>query len=202
MEGNTRFSIREEWLNHAAALLNEMIFGHKGPTNTIWNKDLKDLKISCGFPLGSRGSAKKLGQCLSSSTSESGLTEIYISPTLSDPVQVLSTLHHEMLHYMVGVDEGHGRVFRSGMNRTGLVGIPTATVPTSVSKMKYNEIISLIGDYPHSKVTIPERGSVGSNLIKVHCVSCGYIARTTQKWLDKAGAPHCPTHMTAMTIEI
>lgn len=32
-----------------------------------------------------------------------------------------------------------------------------------------------------------------TRMIKCECGSCGYVARTTQKWLDAAGAPHCPT---------
>lgn len=199
---NVKFEIREQWLTHAAELLNEMVFHYQPESKSgLYSKDLSDLKISCGFPLGSRGSATKLGQCLASSTSESGLTEIYISPVLSDPIQVIGTLHHEMLHYMIGVEEGHNRKFRRGMMLTGLSGKPTATHPTHNTKKKYAEIFSLLGDYPHSKVTIPERGSVGSNLIKVYCVECGYTARTTMKWIDRSGSPWCPVHRCSMAVE-
>jgi hypothetical protein len=34
----------------------------------------------------------------------------------------------------------------------------------------------------------------GSRLVRCECDNCGYICRTTQKWLDDVGAPHCPEH--------
>lgn len=198
-----KFGVREEWLNNAATLLNQMIFKFESEDLPgLYGKDLGDLKISCGFPLGSRGSAKKLGQCLSASTSESGMTEIYISPTVSDPTTVLGILHHEMLHYMVGVSNGHDSEFKRGMRMTGLQGKPTSTYPTHYTIETYKEIINLIGGYPHSKVTIPERGSVGSNLLKIYCKDCGYTARTTQKWLDLSGPAICPKHNTRMCVEV
>lgn len=201
-ESNIKFPIREQWLSHAAELINEMVFGYKSPEEPgLYGRDLSDLKISCGFPLGSRGSATKLGQCLDSSTSESGMTEIYISPAINDSVQVLGTLHHELLHYVVGVNNGHNRHFRRAMLLTGLRGKPTSTYPNSGTLLKYTEIHSMLGDYPHSKVTIPERGSVGSNLIKVYCFDCGYTARTTKKWIDKYGSPWCPVHRHSMIVE-
>ncbi|HCF6730452.1 TPA: hypothetical protein NII60_000284 [Pseudomonas aeruginosa] len=33
-----------------------------------------------------------------------------------------------------------------------------------------------------------------TRLKKVECSECGYVARVTQKWLDKSGPPHCPEH--------
>lgn len=30
-------------------------------------------------------------------------------------------------------------------------------------------------------------------MIKLVCPVCGYIIRTTRKWLGKSGAPTCPT---------
>lgn len=33
-----------------------------------------------------------------------------------------------------------------------------------------------------------------TRLLKVSCSECGYTARVTRKWLDKAGAPLCPDH--------
>lgn len=34
----------------------------------------------------------------------------------------------------------------------------------------------------------------GSRLIKCECAECGYVCRTTKKWLDEVGEPHCPEH--------
>lgn len=31
----------------------------------------------------------------------------------------------------------------------------------------------------------------GSRLLKCECIDCGYLARVTQKWIDKHGPPRC-----------
>ena len=33
-----------------------------------------------------------------------------------------------------------------------------------------------------------------TRLIKLECESCGYVVRTTKKWLDEIGPAHCPNH--------
>lgn len=35
-------------------------------------------------------------------------------------------------------------------------------------------------------------------LLKVTCPTCGYVVRTTRKWLETAGAPICPVHRQSM----
>jgi hypothetical protein len=30
--------------------------------------------------------------------------------------------------------------------------------------------------------------------LKAECGDCGYTVRVTRKWVDDAGAPHCPKH--------
>jgi hypothetical protein len=45
-----------------------------------------------------------------------------------------------------------------------------------------------------------KKGSVGSRLLKCECGECGYVARTTQKWLDEVGAPLCPCNHAAMEV--
>ena len=38
-----------------------------------------------------------------------------------------------------------------------------------------------------------------TRLFKAECLSCGYIIRTTRKWLDGEGAPLCPCNGERMT---
>jgi hypothetical protein len=33
-----------------------------------------------------------------------------------------------------------------------------------------------------------------ARLLKAECGDCGYTVRVTRKWVDEAGAPHCPAH--------
>lgn len=191
-ESNAKFSTREEWLTWAACQLQERIF-----YNTSYSSKHKpsfiaeSVKISCGFPIGSRGGRDRLAQCLSPEVSDSGKTEIYISPVLSSAEEVLANLHHELVHAFIGVDQGHGPVFKAVARNTGLVGPLKSTSPGSWAKGQYKLIADELGTYPHSAVKLPERGSKGSNLIKCHCEKCGYIIRTTTKWIEVA-KPMCP----------
>lgn len=43
-----------------------------------------------------------------------------------------------------------------------------------------------------------KRGKVGSRLIKCECSECGYVVRTTNKWLEESGAPLCPCNTQPM----
>ena len=192
---DTTLSTREEWLTWAASLLAQKLFIPRG-----FDIDLTNVRYSSGFPLGSRGSNKHLGQCLDPSVSGTGLTEIYISPTVSDSSNVLGVLQHELVHHYVGLAEGHGKRFGQVARRTGLEGPNTATIPGSRARTQYTFIIGEIGSYPHSEVTIPVYGSKGSNLIKAQCPTCNYTVRLTSRWL-RVAIPICPSHMTDMTIE-
>jgi hypothetical protein len=42
------------------------------------------------------------------------------------------------------------------------------------------------------------KGKVGSRLVKCECAACGYVVRTTRKWLDDVGAPLCPCNKQEM----
>lgn len=191
-ENKPKFSTREEWLTWAAVKLQEEMFYNTSYSSSDRPSFIAEsVKISCGFPIGSRGGRDRLAQCLSPKVSDSGLTEIYISPVLSDEKEVLANLHHELVHAFIGVEEGHGRVFKAIAEGTGLNGPMKSTTPSLWATNKYKLIVDELGPYPHSAVKLPERGSKGSNLIKCHCANCGYIIRTTAKWLEVA-KPMCP----------
>lgn len=179
-------STREEWLTVAANEIYKHLFGIEESEDMI-----SKWRFSSGFPIGSRGSSTILGQCLAPSQSSSGCTEIYISPTISDSEKVLEVLHHEMVHAHVGVEHKHDRQFKTWMRLSGLRGTPKATRPAFRSTEQYKKIIAEYGEYPHSSVKLPERGSVGSPMKKACCPKCGYTIRVTEKWLA-IGLPYCP----------
>lgn len=47
------------------------------------------------------------------------------------------------------------------------------------------------------------RKKQSTRLVKVQCSNqeCGYVLRTTAKWIDKVGAPICPCNDLQMTVE-
>lgn len=54
---------------------------------------------------------------------------IRISPTLTDPTEVLAVLLHEMLHSIVGPQRGHGLRYRHLWRRVGFRDDPECSTP-------------------------------------------------------------------------
>jgi hypothetical protein len=165
----------------------------------------KDVRVTCGWP-SQRGTAKQgkvIGECWSPKVSGKGYTEIMITPWLDgeDAVRVLDVLLHECIHAGVGNEAGHGPLFVVVAKELGLEGKPTATIAgEELAKRIQKMIETRLGGYPHSKLNYEEYlrpvdkpKKRKTYFIKCECPECGYIVRTTQKWLDTAGAPVCPT---------
>lgn len=188
---------REEWLN--AALINIRAY--------LMDKADIDVpmttKVSCGLAGGRIGS-KRIGECWNTVCSADGFTEIFISPVLADVTGasgVLATLVHEAIHAAVGVAVGHRKPFQKAALAVGLTGKMTATV-AGPSLMPIIAAWSItLGSYPHAAMSTVGRKKQSTRLIKVECGACGYTLRTTQKWIDKAGAPICTCNDEQMRVD-
>jgi ribosomal protein L37E len=177
---------REEWLQKAISEL-KPLFHNAGKT-------LPDVRVSCGFPSRRARASKnrRIGECWSAEASGDGTPEIFISPLEDDPVEVLAILVHELIHG-VGI-HGHGRDFRAVALLVGLEGRMTATRPSEALSERLRGIVAEIGPYPHAKLDASlDTRKQPTRLIKCECSSCGYIIRTTNKWLKQSGPPICPT---------
>lgn len=96
---------REEWITRLAGLLSPT-FAARGYTLPL------NVRFSCGWPGGgSRGT--RIGECWHSRASADGHFEVFISPSMSEPVQVAAILVHELVHTAVGLEAGHGPLFKS-----------------------------------------------------------------------------------------
>jgi hypothetical protein len=71
---------REQWLNHMAQLLGPVFSGAGYPLPS-------NIRFSCGWP-GCADRQTRIGECWHSKSSADGTFEIFISPTLSDPLRV------------------------------------------------------------------------------------------------------------------
>jgi hypothetical protein len=155
-----------------------------------------EIRISCGFPAGTRGVSSKnraIGQCWSAECSADKHHEVFISPVLSDPVRVADVLVHELVHAAVGNKAGHKGPFKRLAVRLGLTGKMTATVATPELAQRLNVLCSEVGPYPHAALdpmTAGGRKKQGTRLIKVVCPECGYTVRTTRQWIE-TGLPVC-----------
>ena len=180
---------REQWLLGGIAAL-RLVFrdcGHSIPTN---------VRVTCGWPSKSALARKKqrIGECWADTMSAGGQFEIFISPALADPARVLDTLAHELVHATVGLDKKHGKVFKHCATDIGLEGKMTSTHAGEKLATRLNAIANELGAYPHDELkptaTNGEKKQT-ARMIKCECACCGYVARTTAKWLEH-GAPLCP----------
>lgn len=174
---------REEWLLKAGVEL----------ANTVLkNQTIPKYRVSCGLPSKGAFSLKQqvLGQCWGDKSSNDKHYEVFVSPVLADPVKVLDTLVHEMVHVIVGVEGGHGPKFKKLARAIGLEGPVKSTVAGPDLSVCLRDIATKLGPYPHGAlVHIGSVKSAKRTTVKLLC-KCGYLLRTSKKWTD-LGLPTC-----------
>jgi len=90
---------REAWLMEAAFAVLVPRFEEAGRT-------VPPFKVSCGWT-GAGYEGCTLGVCYPPASSSAGTTEIFISPTLDNGLDVLCVLFHELAHATVGTEHDH-----------------------------------------------------------------------------------------------
>jgi hypothetical protein len=203
MSKNTKTKIvnREHWLAQAVTEL--------APLFTAQGYKVPAVRVSCSWP-SIKGTARKkfrIGECWDPVASEDKVSQIFISPRLSDPVErfgVLPTLAHEIAHAVVGNKEGHNKVFGKCVRSIGLEGKLTATFGGEAFLKGVAKIVTKLGAYPHAQIKPGYRPGKKqtTRLIKCECGECGYNVRVTRKWLDEVGAPLCPCNQEPMGFSI
>lgn len=187
------FTSREGWLQKAVDLMKPLFqqHGYKIPA----------VKVSCGWPSVKGLSAKRrrIGECWSKSAATDGVCQIFVSPWLEKadgPEGVLSILVHEVVHAVVGVEEGHNKVFGKCARAVGLEGKLTATTAGEELCASIAKWAAALGGYPHAKLDLAKRPvkKQTTRMIKCVCPGCGFLVRLAQRWLDEVGVPHCPRH--------
>lgn len=178
---------REMWLTIATDELHKMIID-----KTDLLPSLK-VQVSTGWPRRDKN-GKVIGQCFASSCTDDETHTIFISPTLALGTEVLPTLLHELVHAADNCKHGHKGAFRQAWKALGFVGKPTESTPGPELAEQLKALAERLGEYPHSRVTHFNGKKQSTRMLKVQCPSdeCGYVVRTTQKWLDLKGAPWCP----------
>jgi hypothetical protein len=197
----SKYETREQWLLASVGLMTPLFesAGYKVPK----------IKVACGWP-SSRGlSAKKrcLGEAWSKDAAKDGIAQIFISPWLIEldkPQGVLDTLVHEVVHTVVGNENKHNKVFGKCARAVGLEGKLTATYAGEKLLEACKQWATKLGPYPHAMLDALKRPTKKqtTRMVKCECPECGYVVRTSRKWIDEAGAPWCPQHRKPMTFEI
>jgi hypothetical protein len=201
MKSKDKFETREMWLLNAVEAMKPLFkqYGYEVPK----------VRVSCGWP-SSRGKSSKnasLGEAWDKSAASDSVAQLFISPILKNPVAaqgVLPTLAHEVCHAVVGNKEKHNKVFGACARAIGLEGKLTATHGGEAFFIEAKKWMNLLGEYPHAELNPGGRPTKKqtTRMVKCECKDCGYVARTSRKWLDASGAPICPCNSESMLFEL
>lgn len=173
---------REAWLSNAITKLRPLFDERE--------LEIPAVRVSCGLAAHRLGGST-IGECWSDECSADGTREIFISPQLVDPIEVLETLVHEAVHSCLPHEIAHGREFKKAIEKVGLEGKATATHAGAWLKLDLFRISDELGEYPHAALSTISKTKQPTRMVKVECHACGYIVRTTEKWIVQ-GVPTCP----------
>lgn len=174
---------REAWLIELAARIAPW-----------YSAPVPPVRLSVGFT-SKGGRSTRVGECWSPECDPDGACHIFLHPSLTNSLAIAGVLVHELVHAVVGHDAGHGPAFKAEAQALGLEGRMTATTVGEELAARLREVLDAIGPCPHGtlttaagKASTPKKQT--TRMLKVVCPECGYVVRTTQKWLD-VGAPIC-----------
>ena len=199
-------AIREQWLETAIELMKPHF------TESIPGVEIPKVRVSVGWPGGKHG-PRTIGQCWAPFAATDNVSQIFISPVLDDPIIVLATLAHELIHAIDENKSGHKGAFGVMARAIGLEGRLTATVPGETLTAILATILEKLGAYPHAAIvaaggvqkpgdptrTITGAPSRNKSMQKVVCKESGYVARVSNKWLLE-GTASCPCHNIPMVV--
>ena len=176
---------REDWLLRLTDALRPMFLeaGAEIPDK---------VRATCGWPSKSARPSKnrRIGEAWSDKCSADEHHEVFISPCLADPIEVAGVMVHELVHTAVGVTAGHKAPFKHVAQALGLEGKMTATIVGEPLRDRLMQITGEIGDYPHAVLDMSGAKKQSTRQLKLECPLCGYICRTTAKWIE-VGTPTC-----------
>lgn len=180
---------REAWLKAATVLLEKEFFSDG--TYSVPTK----LQVSCGIPY---GAAKAIGQYWPPSNSQDETINIFVCPSLSDPISVLATHLHELIHAVAGPEAKHGGLFKTLARKVGLAGKLTATYAEEGSELwlKLAAMSTALGNYPHSPIRKRKpkpKGETAGGWIRLKSPENEkYKVLVSPKMLEEHGAPTDP----------
>ncbi len=182
-------ALREEWLMRAVLHL-EPIFRKSG-------YQIPQVKVSIGFP-STGAKSRHLGQCWGRKASEDGINQIFIAPNHGDPVEVLDTLTHELVHAVDDCQSGHGEGFKKIATDLGLKGPMRSAGADEYLKQDLIKIAQALGHFPHARLLVSRGVSrAGIKRPGAKCANCGYEIVMMKRYLEY-GPPICPKDTVGM----
>jgi hypothetical protein len=210
---DNRLGAREAWLEAAIEALRPRFVEVGYPLPDV-------IHISIGFAYGAKAESRfVLGQTWRSDMSDDGANHIFMAPFEGDPVSMLATLVHELIHVALDCEDGHRGRFAEVATRLGFVGKLTTVNPNEILAAEMMTLAGALGPMPHAKLSVDgpvakRRGTPDgpqadddrpandpthtgpkkqvNRQLKMVAPDCGYVIRTARKWVVEVGAPKCP----------
>ena len=180
---------REAWLRAAIEAVRPLFTRH--------GFIIPDCQVSCGFAsTGTRSG--HIGQCWAKSGSEDSRNHIFISPSLADPVAVLDTLVHELVHAVDDCEHKHGKEFKKMALKLGMKGPMRSAGAGPELLAKLGELAVTLGPYPHGKLKVSVVRRTRAPRPRAVCTECGFTVPMLKKFLV-VGPPICPIDKISMT---
>jgi len=185
----SKTATREQWLKEAILALTPL-FKEKGYA-------VPKCHVSCGF---ASTDAKRghIGQCWSTKASADKVNQIFISPGLSDSVEVLDTLMHELVHAVDDCQNKHGPVFKKMALKLGMKGPMRSAGAGPELKVKLEQLVASLGTYPHAKLNVPRKVIDRRPRPRAKCFECGFTVPMLKAFMHY-GPPICPKDKIDMT---
>ena len=169
---------REAWLTQASERLRSLL-------ETAASTPCPEVRVSVGFPSKRALSIHKrrVGECWSGTVSADGVPQVYVSPVLSAPADVLATLLHELTHATVGVKVGHKGAFVKVCKALGFTKPWTTTPCGPELAERLNALAASLPAYPHSALSPSTTTKQGTRLRLYEC-QCPVKVRVASDTFD------------------
>lgn len=149
------------------------------------------IRVGVGFPSTFRRSGT-LAECWPDVDSGDATAEVIISPTIADPVEVFARLLGQIIRTLPGAMSPASVSYRAAFDAVMLTGgaDKNALLYSAEFYDQWEQIVASLGDYPHAELSTGVKKTQSTRMLKMVCPQCGYILRTTEKWI-KQGIPVC-----------
>jgi len=176
-----RFETREAWLTAAADVLCDMLAAAVPDCKPMMSR----VQISIAYHGPSR-----LGLCVYTA-SEDDTRHVSVDARLNGE-EAIACLAHELIHASLDSAKGHGRTFQVAAAAMGLEGPPSATYAGAELRRTIKQLAKKLGPYPHSVLVVkPRTKRTFCRFRVIKCPDCGFLARSTRKWIENSKLPVC-----------
>ena len=195
---------REEWLQHAVAVIDEVIF--KGELD----HENHPYQIACGWCK----SKNALGETVFPPEDTEDVTlddffpvTIHLSVAEKDVDKMIGSLIHECIHAFFNI-RNHGKQFKKKANEVGFENPVTKYYPSSFLQADIKAIRKKMED---EYGAFPGKAVIGKKkepkerekkVFKLFCPNCGFECKANKNIVEKYGLPTCNCgHKLAMDME-